>query len=422
MALSEYAEWWDAQKRTSEGFLNEWVQDNPQWWAMAAAVQTSMDLGSGFVDVLRLGEGVAEGGWRGYGKDALRVLTILGPLGRAGGMVSRFAHVRMLRFAAKPVGMTGPCTFQAANNALTIVKGRPQNLFLTAQDAAKALGKPLAGLPQVLGKYKLAAWVDDLVPFLRSQGARIKAMTQPKTIAEVANLAKTENGVVIFAVKASRGAGEKPFLHSIIAVRDELGRVRFADYGGKLHNSVEELIRAKPAWGNVQVSTLELFVKNNAATVVEGMELTGLLENAMSLFRGMVIVISGVTAIETVEGTDLAVPVMVAAVPEPTKQDPAPTEVVKASFDAYTARKKGRPVVRLPELRITGHAPPRPDWLTGVQYRLNALGFGAGPVDGIAGPKTRGAVRSFQAAYPPLAVDGIPGPKTQSRLVQICGY
>lgn len=422
MALSEYADWWDKQKQISEEFLNEWVQDNPQWWAVAATVQTSMDLGAGFVDVLRFGEGMAEGGWRGFGKDTLRVLSILGPLGRAGGMLSRFAHVRLLRFAAKPAGMTGPCTFQAVNNAMAITKGRPQNLFLTARDAAQALGKPMAGLQQVGSKYKLAAWIDELVPFLRSQGARTKILTQPGTIAEVANLAKAENGVVIFAVQAARGPGSSRFVHSIIAVRDEMGRVRFADYGGKLYNSVEELIRAKGAWKDVQVATLKLYAKGNPATVVEGLELTGLLEDAMTLFRGSVMVIAGVTAIETVEGTDLAVPVALAAMSEPGKQDPAPPEVVKASFEAFTARKQGRPVIRLPELRITGHAPPRSDWLTGVQYRLNALGFGAGPVDGIMGPKTRGAVKAFQKAYPPLGVDGIPGPRTQARLVQSCGY
>src|SRR5262245_26692789 len=122
MALSEYADWWDRQKRISEESLIEWVQDNPQWWAVgiAGTFQTAMDVGAGLVDVLRLGQGAAEGGWRGYGKDSLRLLAIAGPLGRAGGMLSRFAHVRLLRLAAKPTGMTGPCTFMAVNNAMTI--------------------------------------------------------------------------------------------------------------------------------------------------------------------------------------------------------------------------------------------------------------------------------------------------------------
>ncbi len=425
MALSEYADWWDKQKKISEDFLTEWVQENPQWWAVgiAATVQTTMDVGAGMVDVLRLGEGAAEGGWRGYGKDVLRLLAIAGPLGRAGGMLSRLVHVRLLRLAAKPAGMTGPCTFMAVNNAMTVTGGRARSLFLTAQDAARALGKPLAGLPKVGNKYKLAAWIDDLVPFLRTQGAKIKTFVHPTTVDEAAAIAKSENGVVVFAIRCTTTTGKK-IVHSIIAVRDELGQVRFADYGGRLCKSVPELVK-NLGYGQVDAKGVQLFVKQggNAATVVDGLNLTGLLEHGMAVFTGAVLLIEGVTAIETEEGTDFAVPVVTAATPEPVKQDPAPPEVVKASFDAFKARKQGRPVIRLPEIHIKGrHAPPRPDWLTGVQYRLNALGFGAGPVDGIMGPRTKKAVLSFQKAYPPLKVDGIPGPRTQGKLTEICGY
>lgn len=420
MALSDYADWWDKQKRTSEDALNEFVLDNPQWWALAAAAQTSMDLGAGFVDVLRFGEGVAQGGWRGYGADALRLLTILGPLGRAGGMLSRFAHLRLLRIAAKPTGMTGPCTFQAANNATVLTKFKPMSYFITVQDAAGAVNKPLAGLAKAGARYKLAAWIDDLIPFLRSQGARIRLITDQKTIQGVSALAQQGDGVVVFAIKAPRSGG-KTFVHSIIAVRDELGRVKFADYGGKLYNSVAELVGK---WPDVDVTKLELATKEGkaAGAVVEGFELTGLMEDAMAVFYEGVFWIEGVTAIETIEGADLAVPVVLAATPEPAKKDPAPPAVVKTAFDAFKQRKQGKPVIRLPDLRIVGHAPPRADWLTGVQYRLNASGFGAGPVDGIMGPKTRGAVKTFQKAYPPLVVDGVPGPKTQAKLVAVCGY
>jgi hypothetical protein len=422
MALSEYADWWDQQKAISEKFLTEWVQENPQWWAVgiAATVQTTMDVGAGMVDVLRLGEGAAEGGWRGYGKDALRLLAIVGPLGRAGGMLSRFVHVRLVRLAVKPVGMTGPCTFQAVNNAMTITGGRARNLFLTAQDAAQALGKPLAGLPKVGSKYKLAAWIDDLVPFLRSQGAKIKTYIHPTTVDEAAQIAKTENGVVVFAIRCTTTTGKK-VVHSIIAVRDELGQIRFADYGGRLTRSVSELVK-NLGYGPVDGKGIQLITKANPVTVIDGLNVTGLMENAMAVFTGAVIMIEGVTAIETTDGADLAVPVVTAATSEPTKLDPATPEVVKASFDAFKARKQGQPVIRLPEIRIKGHAPPRADWLTGVQYRLNALAFAAGPVDGIMGPRTKKAVLAFQGAYPPLQVDGIPGPLTQAKLVEVCGY
>jgi peptidoglycan hydrolase-like protein with peptidoglycan-binding domain len=47
----------------------------------------------------------------------------------------------------------------------------------------------------------------------------------------------------------------------------------------------------------------------------------------------------------------------------------------------------------------------------GLQHQLDQQGFGSGPVDGLYGPLTTGAVRRFQAAHG-LTVDGIAGPST----------
>jgi N-acetylmuramoyl-L-alanine amidase len=60
------------------------------------------------------------------------------------------------------------------------------------------------------------------------------------------------------------------------------------------------------------------------------------------------------------------------------------------------------------------------EYLTGVQARLINLGFNCGAIDGVMGPKTRDAVKSFQAKYK-LKVDGVPGPNTQSKLKQVHG-
>ncbi|WP_420318590.1 N-acetylmuramoyl-L-alanine amidase [Ekhidna sp.] len=53
-----------------------------------------------------------------------------------------------------------------------------------------------------------------------------------------------------------------------------------------------------------------------------------------------------------------------------------------------------------------------------VQIRLNKLGLGAGPEDGIHGIKTLASIRRFQASQG-LHVDGIVGPKTWSRLLEL---
>jgi len=58
--------------------------------------------------------------------------------------------------------------------------------------------------------------------------------------------------------------------------------------------------------------------------------------------------------------------------------------------------------------------------LTGVQDRLNHLGYRSGSVDNKMGPLTRAAVMRFQDDHSEdehkLAVDGIPGPYTQAAL------
>jgi hypothetical protein len=66
-----------------------------------------------------------------------------------------------------------------------------------------------------------------------------------------------------------------------------------------------------------------------------------------------------------------------------------------------------------------GHLDPI-DQLTGVQGRLNMLGYESGPIDGMMGPITEGAVRRYQTDHD-LIIDGIPGPQTQGKLKEVFG-
>jgi peptidoglycan hydrolase-like protein with peptidoglycan-binding domain len=56
------------------------------------------------------------------------------------------------------------------------------------------------------------------------------------------------------------------------------------------------------------------------------------------------------------------------------------------------------------------------DTLAGVQTALGFLGYDAGAVDGIDGPNTQAAVRSFQSDQG-LKADGIAGPNTKKALL-----
>jgi N-acetylmuramoyl-L-alanine amidase len=66
-----------------------------------------------------------------------------------------------------------------------------------------------------------------------------------------------------------------------------------------------------------------------------------------------------------------------------------------------------------------GHMDPV-ESLSGVQARLNNLGYDSGAVDGIDGPRTQAAVKAFQKGRH-LEVDGIAGPQTQAALISEYG-
>ena len=64
-----------------------------------------MDLGAGLVDVLRFGEGGTEGGVKGVGKDVLRLLILVGPLGGAGRATSRYL-TPLFALVTRPIGFS----------------------------------------------------------------------------------------------------------------------------------------------------------------------------------------------------------------------------------------------------------------------------------------------------------------------------
>jgi hypothetical protein len=64
-----------------------------------------------------------------------------------------------------------------------------------------------------------------------------------------------------------------------------------------------------------------------------------------------------------------------------------------------------------------GHLDPVGE-ITGVQARLNNLGFDCGPVDGIVGRRTKWALKRFQVDFG-LSVTGEPDPATRTKLEQL---
>jgi N-acetylmuramoyl-L-alanine amidase len=94
---------------------------------------------------------------------------------------------------------------------------------------------------------------------------------------------------------------------------------------------------------------------------------------------------------------------------------PIPANLEQAVLDVMITRNESQSVLQRWTLRL-GHLDPV-DTVSGIQARLNNLGFDCGEVDGVAGPKTEASVRHFQK-WAALEIDGIAGPKTQNKLKQ----
>src|SRR5258708_12147352 len=78
-AASDIADWWDKQHAISKRALDDFVVEYPGLFGVvvATAVATAMEVGKGTVDVLRLGEGVAEGTAGGVAQAAFPPFPII---------------------------------------------------------------------------------------------------------------------------------------------------------------------------------------------------------------------------------------------------------------------------------------------------------------------------------------------------------
>ncbi len=93
------------------------------------------------------------------------------------------------------------------------------------------------------------------------------------------------------------------------------------------------------------------------------------------------------------------------------------TDVSDAELTLFLDEKDPEAVIRR-KLKI-GYLDPL-DEITGMQARLNNLGYDAGTTPDANDPRFRSAVEEFQCDHK-LKVDGICGPKTQAKLKEVHG-
>jgi hypothetical protein len=256
--FTEVADWFDKTRGDTDAIVDQnlqpWVAstlyEDHSWYRNAgvyfaagtlyALNKFTTTVASGFVDVLRVGDGFKEGGW-GYGKDALRLLMFVGPA---------FRGARYGLSLVKSVDIGGPiCTWVAAARLLRLTGGWFK-VSTKLSDVARNAGIGVEATGRI--------WPRELVPTLRLMGSNAKevdllaesgwstvnlfgkgAATTDKALRQV--VSANPNGAVMFSVRWTTAAGESVG-HTMVAFRDALGRFAILDrVGGSAVRSLAKL-------------------------------------------------------------------------------------------------------------------------------------------------------------------------------------
>jgi LysM domain len=249
-AASDIAEWWDQQHNAADKELERFVDDNPNLFCVivATAVSTAMQVGAGTVDVLRFGEGMAEGGLKGFGKDALRALSIAGTLGKGAKLAQSFAGARAARLIKDAPGPI--CGW------VSITKALRQSGYKMYMAVSDLLGEDAMApeIPTLAGSSMVQR-----VAKLRELGAEVvDTLKVPGKVDELRSMVPRDGSVVMFGVRWERlGKNElglpetKNVAHALYAFYDYMGRFRIADRSGLVVSSLRELEELKPGYGAI---------------------------------------------------------------------------------------------------------------------------------------------------------------------------
>lgn len=354
------------------------------------------DTVHGFVDMFRFGAGTAEtidtGSPGGVVKDVVRGANIVALL--TGAKNAGAARVRLTTGASEAAllkNVKGPaCAPMSAAFALRKSGVAPR---IKVADLVRAVG----GDPAVPGDLRLG--LDGVESALQTLKLPHRILKNPTSMAELEKIVRAQNGSAIFGVKFNSGplAGKR---HAMVAFIED-GQFKIWDRTENVVSSLAELEQKVPAYEGLGTAT------------PTGADRPLIMIDSLSVVREL-----GKAAVLTLKlSTMLAV----------SRKD-ADVQMVAEGIEAKAQRADGKIPETIPSVPIIGgpiiirkQVAPRSDWLTGVKYRLNHLGYGAGRVVHVYDERCKAAIRAFQKDYG-LRVDAIPGPQTQGWLVKVCGY
>jgi hypothetical protein len=241
--------------------------ENPTYWGIAVATVkgTGADLAHMFfVDVLRLGEGVAEGGVKGFVQDFLRAMSVIPagkilhgvkavPKGLIGRVVQQASN--LIRWRKVDGGLCAPIAIAQA------MQRTGQKLAVGLKEIADAIGTPLADISRD------GLYLSTLADPLRRLGLHFDTWAAGSlgNLADVFRRAASADGPIMVAIKGARMEGGKlvDVGHAVL-IGKTLGGVKIIDRY-KVFNNIDELSRFYGLQGSWAIELAEpLYVFKNA--------------------------------------------------------------------------------------------------------------------------------------------------------------
>ncbi len=215
--LTDAAEWFERQRTESNGALDSWVENSRYSigsMVAASATKAVMTFGAGFVDLLRIGDGVKEGSLKGAGVDALRVLAIF-PIGKTLSLLKTAKGVVPAKFVADTGGPN--CFWIASAKAVRqlglSINGR---LLLAVEDLAGALNMPMHNLWRIPN-------LSIGLGYLKRLGVNSGSIRKISSHSEVEKILPRDGSVLLLAVKMVAKPGFSNGGHAFYAFRNAIG-------------------------------------------------------------------------------------------------------------------------------------------------------------------------------------------------------
>jgi hypothetical protein len=237
MIGSDCADWWERHIQDFKRDLGDYVETHPGNFSIlvATAGATLADLGDAFiVDPLRLGEGAAEGSWKGIVQDTFRVMSFIPP-GRVFKMASGFARAGRAAEAVNAFrgvrgGLCAPIAIAQA------IKTAGYKMAVGLADVAKALGVDLGVIE------KLGTDPSLIGPALRKLGLLFDEIPKgPKSFGELAEMVRKSQSPLLISLETEAVEAGKVVTtgHRTMIVPTRSG-VRIVDRAGAFE-SLEKL-------------------------------------------------------------------------------------------------------------------------------------------------------------------------------------